>query len=396
MRQPLFAFVVAVSCAWLAFSCQDKEVLRSLCSSDQSCIEKHDGNPHWACDPTVGDCVCTDDAACLEKEHCEKRPGGDGRCHPNRTCDWNSDCPQGQFCDTETHFCRKEGCVVDRQCQLGHVCNQGTGQCVPGCRTSGDCSVPGDACLCMGTNGEKVPCACLGETEEDRLKCQMGACTSDTCEDDSFCKWKQFCKAPLPGETLPRCVDAGEPYCDDCRIQPGSTNYRCGETGANYCLQDTTTSSGSFCGADCYEGQECPNGFTCRDVRVVMQTNACASDADCKPNAQSKSCEEDEDCRNGEQCVSGRCASKCGSAEAGVRGYCGCVVDADCATQDCVAGECEITGRRCATNEDCRTGIDRIVCQHDGNFGFCWIGKNCAPDEGISCAAVRAGKGPLD
>lgn len=400
MRQPLLALATVAACAWLAASCQDKQVLRSLCASDDACITKHDGNPYWACDPDVGDCVCTDDAACMEKEHCEKRPGGDGRCHPNRTCDWNSDCPNGQFCDTETRFCRMEGCTVDRQCPLGQVCNQATGQCINGCRTFGDCAVPGDSCLCLDDAGEPVPCTCDATTEEGRVGCQLGACTSDTCEDKTFCKWGEICGDPLPGEALRRCVkDTSGPYCDQCQIQPGSTNYRCGETGANYCLEDVTTAAGKFCGSDCYSldgvDGECPNGFSCRDVRVVLQRDACWSNNDCKPRPTAPECQTDENCQGDDRCVEGRCAATCGGAENGVRGYCGCVTDDDCASQDCVAGECEITGRSCITNDDCRNRVDRIVCQHVNGVGRCWIGKNCAPDEGISCADVRAGKGPL-
>ncbi len=405
LPSPLLFALLALA-ALLGTSCSDTPKFRSLCSSDQQCIDSHDGNPNWACDRKVGDCACTADAACMEQEHCEQRPGGSGKCHPNRSCDWNQDCEGRSFCDTASGFCRQTGCDVDSQCDLGNVCDRNTKTCMPGCRSHGDCATQGDVCLCSDGAGNPVACSCDETTEEGRALCQTGVCTSDTCADDTFCKYGEICVDPEPGGTLMRCIkDERGPFCDACELSVGTGQYRCGTKGANFCLQDTTTASGSFCGVDCSNDESCPNGFECRDVRVVFSKDACSSDAACGPSPSAPTCTEatvTEDCPPGARCVDGRCASWCAVSEGGSRGYCGCITDDDCAKQTCgVGGECTITGQRCASDADCSSGPNAIRCEHvpssttGRSIGRCWIGRNCAMEEGITCRDVHDGRGPL-
>lgn len=410
MRFPslLLCALVAGSSALLSASCGDTTKLRALCNSDVECIEKHDGNENWACDARVGDCVCTGDAACQAREHCETRPGGDGRCHPDRTCDWNSDCEEGFFCDTENKICRLTGCEIDRQCDLGNVCDRTTRTCVPGCRSSGDCATLGDACLCEDANGEPVPCVCDETTELGRATCPTGVCTSDTCADDTFCKYGERCVATESGGSLKRCVkDLRGPFCDACEFSPGGAN-RCGDDPGNFCLVDSTQPGASFCGVNCMgdpgsEDTVCPNGFSCRDVLVLTGTS-CSSQNACSPYPSAPTCTVetvDEDCPPGSQCIVeegetvGQCAGTCRVGEGSVTGFCTCVTDDECPQQTCSQGICTYSGRRCNDDDECRTGDGAIVCQNDGNIGYCFIGRNCAPDEGITCRDVRSGEGPL-
>ncbi|AKU93067.1 hypothetical protein [Vulgatibacter incomptus] len=398
MRVPSVILFLAASllCALASTSCSDRTKFRALCASDTDCQDRH-GNSNWACDKQVGDCVCTGDGACMEKEHCEVRPGGDGRCHPNRGCDWNEDCDGNTWCDTANHICRLSGCEVDTNCKLGQICDQTSKTCVPGCRTHGDCATFGDVCLCMDDAQNPVPCVCDATTEAGRAGCKPGVCTSKTCADDSFCKWGEVCK-PVAGEMLKQCVkDDRGPFCEPCELAPGGAprckNPNGSTSNGNYCLEDTMTASGQFCGVDCVDGQSCPNGFSCRDVRVVTGQSCTSVDA-CKPHPAAPSCTPatvDVDCPGGSRCVNGKCAATCPVSESGVRGYCGCVVDDECVKDTCRPdGTCEISGRRCID------GCNDVRCINDGSRGYCWIGRNCAPDLGIPCADVREGKGPYD
>lgn len=403
----LFALVAGLS-ALSSASCADKTVLRALCNSDQECIDLHDGNENWACDARAGDCVCTGDAACEAREHCEVRPKGDGRCHPDRTCDWNSDCDGGFFCDTENKICRVTGCEVDRQCNLGEICDLVSRSCVPGCRSSGDCATLGDACLCAGEGGEPAPCVCDESSEEGRARCQAGVCTSDVCEDDSFCNYGDICEETEAGSKVRRCVkDTRGPFCQACEVSPGETK-RCGVDGGNYCLLDQTAPGLTFCGVNCMGDPgspeaSCPNGFSCRDVLVLTGTT-CSNSAACKPFPSSPGCTietAEEDCGPGGQCAVpegetvGKCAGTCRFSESGQKGFCSCVTDDECPQQTCANGSCTISGRRCTDDDECRTGDGAIVCQNDGTIGYCFIGRNCAPDEGITCRDVGRGDGPL-
>ncbi len=395
---PLLAVVVAGLAAFAG--CPDEPNIVALCQDDQRCIDDHGGNPNWACDPLSGECVCTADEACTgEREYCEPLPGGDGRCHPQRTCVWNPDCPGG-FCDTTSRFCRQTGCEKDLQCSFGQVCDAITRNCVDGCRSHGDCE-SGQTCLCLDDEGAEVPCVCDGVDDEDRSACEIGVCAAGTCADKTFCKYGDLCAPGDEEGERAACVrDDRGPYCLNCINQPGST--ACGSDGPNFCLIDTSDPAGraSFCGVDCSErDQECPNGFSCHDVLILTQ-NTCRGDAQCVPTGEQ--CRGDEECPAGSRCAKaegqefGRCGGRCAVGEGDQSGFCTCVTDSDCPQQACGAdGRCSISRKRCVPGQDdtCR-GADRIVCVNNGELGYCMIGRNCAPDEGITCADVRCAQDP--
>src|SRR5205085_8459874 len=68
--------------------------------------------------------------------------------------------------------------------------------------------------------------------------------------------------------------DTRGPFCQPCSRQAGSPYY-CPGGGGNYCLIDASRPLGQafYCGVDCGGGQECPNGYACRDVRIVTAQN---------------------------------------------------------------------------------------------------------------------------
>jgi hypothetical protein len=80
----------------------------------------------------------------------------------------------------------------------------------------------------------------------------------------------------------------------------------------------------------------------------------------------------------------GACAGRCDVAEGEVLGYCSCQQDADCAQGTCSQGACTLSRKPCVTDSDCRP----VRCVELNGAGGCLIGRNCAPDEGLTCAEV--------
>jgi hypothetical protein len=380
-------------------ACSGEEKLQALCADDAECVADHQNNPNWYCDKVGGRCACTSDAACTgPAEHCEPLAGGgDGLCHPNRSCEWNHDCPGG-YCDTTSGICRSSGCSMDLHCPFGQVCDGSNHVCVSGCRSHGDCAL-GDVCLCTDGQGNEVGCTCDETTEAGRALCAVGSCVTGTCLDKSFCGLGEQCVS-TPEAERPVCEpDDRGPFCDNC--QPETGGFACGSAGPNFCLLDTSDPSGraSFCGVDCSEGGDevCPNGFSCHDVLRLTQAT-CRSDLACVPTGDA--CGGDEECPPGSRCVipagmtEGRCGGKCAIGEGDESGFCTCVTDADCPQQACGSdGRCTITREFCTpgTSPDPCTG--KIFCKNNGEVGYCQIGRNCAPIEGITCADVREALG---
>ncbi|RMG17178.1 MAG: hypothetical protein D6729_09480 [Deltaproteobacteria bacterium] len=342
------------------------------CVNDAQCVEQN--GPGFICSKDFNPplCLCTTDSACAEGEFCNAA----GTCQPRVGCFTNDDCPEDLFCDRNNDQCiEKNRCTSDLHCPIGTLCNLVTFRCEPGCRVNGDCPL-------------RQVCRC----PEDDPECEVGRCKSDLCDDQSFCGLKELCELdPEIGDTV--CVeDTRGPYCRQCERTPGQGLSGACDAPANYCLVDTSIPGGrgSFCGVDCSEGQPCPNGFGCHYVVILTQA-LCSRDEECP--ATGAACETDDDCPGGRcDAQSGRCAGRCIGSEggAGGTGFCSCVQDLDC-PQD----TCDVTDRVC--------GLTRKPCQVDGNqcrgqlscvningVGGCVIGRNCAPDEGITCAEVRA------
>lgn len=384
MNRHVFGFLATfVTASLLGLACNNQPQLRSRCASDEECVELN-GRPDWICHPDRGRCACVSDEACGEQEHCEPLPGGDGYCHPNRICEWNDDCDRGEFCDIATSICRRSGCSLDVQCPLGEVCDLRTSTCVPGCRTHGDCWYR-EVCLCQGDEGLEA-CTCDADTEAGRRSCAIGTCASDTCTENEHCEWGQICVVD-EATGLRVCKDDERgPYCEVCHIDPGNAMNLC-EGASNFCLRDTSGTGPAFCGVSCANDEPCPNGFRCADI-LIPTDKFCTSHATCLPPPGARTCETDDDCDLPRgRCVDGRCAGYCLDHEGAVEGFCSCVTDDQCPTQKCSSGRCELTGTLCFDDKDCE---GEIVC-HIGrdNYGYCKVGRNCAPQEGVLCLEVR-------
>lgn len=358
------------------------------CEQDAECGDV----AHFRCDTATGVCHCKDDGACQKGEFCNPA----GFCQAKVTCYTNADCNNGQICDYHANVCIPQGrCTSDDQCDLGKLCDTATGTCQAGCHSYGDCSA-GQSCLCASADGGRAECSCDSLDPATRAQCAIGSCSTDACPNTEACPYGLICESPDGG--LPQCVNDYDhdtrPYCDACTAQPGGNTY-CGTASApNFCLLDTSNGSfgGSYCGVDCGLGQACPNGYHCADV-VVVRSVGCSVDTDCPVNATS--CSVDTDCPNAGLCQkspgasTGFCSGRCYKHEGDTSGFCTCVVDSECSQDTCLNATrtCSISRRPCDPNVigSCET----VRCVPFHGLGGCFIGQNCAPDEGLGCAQVR-------
>lgn len=286
------------------------------------CTSSDDCPPGFRCDPDTGLCLCATDEVCGPDEYCAP----DGICRRRMACDTNLDCPEDTFCDTTTGNCIEIGkCTDDRQCPPGQVCSEFF-TCVPGCKTSGDCPL-GQVCL-------------------------DGSCESGRCEDKSYCDIGQLCDTESK-----TCYDDNRgPYCAYCSSATIYEPHSCGE-GPNFCLvKGGDLGLPPYCGVDCSDGQPCPNGYDCFSVRIVYTSDNCRSD---------------------DECESGRCQKK----EGDELGFCLCNSDDQCPQDSCddFTFQCRITRKPCTPGgNEC----DRTIYCIDG---YCHIGYNCKPVEGLRC-----------
>jgi len=358
------------------------------CQQDSDCGDA----TLFSCDTSTGICHCKSDDACLKGEFCNPA----GFCQTKVTCYTNSDCDNGQICDSSANVCIPQGrCTSDNQCALGTLCDLATGTCQPGCHSFGDCP-EGNACLCVGPDGGPAECECDSLDPAARQQCAVGSCSTAACPNNSACAYGLTCDA-LDGGGLPQCTNEydhdARPYCDACTAQPGTNSY-CGSGGANFCLLDTSNSGfgGSYCGVDCSQGQSCPNGYHCADV-VVVRSIGCVNDTDCPVNPTQ--CASDADCPNSGLCQlapgasKGFCSGRCYKHEGDTAGFCTCSIDAECNQDVCdtTTRTCSITRQPCDPNE--AQPCQPIRCVPFHGLGGCFIGQNCAPNEGLSCTQVR-------
>lgn len=376
--------LAVMCCTVLALgACKGDRVMGGKCAADSDC-----GSPASAyrCETRTGVCYCRTDQACPASQLCNTL----GFCQDRTGCATNSDCGSDGtlVCDTSAGACVPMGrCSSDLQCGLGNVCDRG--QCKPGCRSSGDCD--GISCRC----GDG-PCTCTGTSAAERARCSIGVCDSTFCASERFCNYGERCGVPPDagvrddgGLPLARCYSDYDinvrPYCARCTSGGGIDT--CG-FGANYCIIDTQTNA-TYCGADCSEGEQCPRGYGCRDIRIVYTRWTCTAQMPCRgdPNLP---CQNDTDCRLGGTCdksgggATGFCKGQCVVREGAGFGFCSCQVDEDCPGQACTRGECSVSRKRCVTDTDCK----QIRCVDFDGVGACQIGQNCTPTAGLTCNEV--------
>ncbi len=359
-------------------ACAKDRVKGQGCATDADC-----GSPASAfrCETQTGQCSCRTNDACPPAQFCNLA----GYCQDRAGCETNADCLDATLvCDTTAGTCLSRGrCATDLQCPLGQVCDTRRASCVEGCRKNGDC--PGSSCRCGA-----AACACTGTTPEELARCELGVCDPTFCASQDFCRFGEICAAPPDAGDVPaQCQDDFDvslrPYCARCANGGGIST--CG-SGANFCIIDTRTQD-TYCGADCSEGQSCPRGYGCRDIRIVYTRWQCGPNNPC-PGNPAKPCTLDTDCTLGGSCLkvpgaaSGLCAGQCRVKEGSSFGYCSCQEDFDCPEQKCSQGECSISRKRCVTDQDCKA----VHCVDFDGVGGCLIGQNCTPANGLTCVEV--------
>jgi hypothetical protein len=410
------------------------------CSEDRLsglCVEDTDCPENFAC--VEGRCICKSDASCQPNELCNLA----GFCQARVGCETSLDCPEGQFCDRTTGNCLDGNrCTSDLQCDIGQVCDTVRFQCVDGCREVGDCQI-GAVCVCPGGQQKCDPAK---QSCPEGSTCGLGACKTGPCADNSYCRYGESCVEESPGGSR-RCVkDTRGPFCEPPTVPPGGDGYECRGDSANFPLIDTSKGFGStFCGvecgdayvscakdeecpsgqcdatqfkcgcandSECPEGGECdlvkktcrkfrgcPWGFGCSDVLILTRATCGAGGQGGRCELrQNRDCATDDDCKGGEcDPEAKKCRPLCVGGESDVQGFCTCLEDGDCPRDTCGSdGRCQISLQACdpLRPDSCAT----IYCKNETDpltkksVGYCFIGRNCAPNEGVTCDQVRSGQ----
>lgn len=360
----------------------DEDVLQSLCVADTDC------GVGFHCRVETGECLCNANAGsgCDGSKGCEE-PGAcfcnvSGYCQPRNACENNGDCAAGLFCDLSSGNCIEAlcdaepgcaRCTQDIHCPIGQVCDQLRFQCGEGCHDTGDCKL-GTVCRCPD-----------GGTD-----CSLGSCIAGRCDHIAQCGTGQDCVTDVAiGETTCQRDPRMDILCQVCPQTPGS-EYECPGL-ANACVSESenTDDPGSiFCGVDCANEKGCPKDFVCGELFTrTRRDQGCSRDADC--SASSVQCDTDVDCPGGSWCnpIGHRCHGKCfTTSEAGVEGFCSCVVNADCPRDTCdlARGVCNINVKTCTSSADCVS-----YCVNYPDVGLCKIGEQCRPKPGFTCAQLR-------
>jgi hypothetical protein len=394
---------------------------RNQCTADSECSNG------YKC--ILGRCGCASDSQCQNGQFCNS----EGSCQTRIGCQTSLDCPMGEFCDTATGNCIDEAhCTRDVQCNLDFICDQTTFVCVQGCHDRGDCQL-GEVCQCPGGGlldidagipNENSPSVTDGGTSDagtPEATCSLGQCVMGPCADNSYCAYGQICVTDPSGGPN-RCeTDTAGPFCEPCQIEPGNAFGYCPGNPSNFCLVDTTKQfAADFCGVDCStDPNSCPWGFECADVLVLTSSTCGSGFAGC-PLEPNPVCSTDADCTSGGKCVvssgsttgtchcqsdvdcpagvcnmtSGQCQGQCFTNEGSVQGFCSCIRDSECPTDTCNSnGFCAITGKPC--NPSVSSSCGPIFCkkvpdpQTGALTGYCYIGENCAPENGVTCDQVN-------
>ncbi len=304
--------------------------------------------------------------ACLSDDECKAvNPlyvcdSGSCKKLETKTCQANSDCPQGLACHGETANPDAQSTVCAASCTVGFggktgndycawlyrgtVCHASlAGACRPKCSQNSDCSSYASGLVCSNAGTCIIP--------EADAPCSSG----DQCENSLVCHLQKHVKSQTLGTCMKSCVLAGDEaeqkqFCQ--KAIPGSVcNSHLGGQCQTPCASDAVCKifGDSFA---------CFNGSLCRDESTALQ------------------CEDDLDCPYGKLCHNvgggGFCGVDCraGDDSGKDNAYC----DAKTPSYIChsfIDGRC---GPRCIGDYFCKSISNDLSCRADGE---------CAPSDAV-------------
>jgi hypothetical protein len=296
--------------------------------------------------------ACPGNYACLNATTCRT------------TCNMNSDCASGYFCNASNQCVAKRpngmSCVNGGQCTSGN-CVDGVCCADPSCPTCQTCAgaTPGTCTNIAANQDDNNPLgACAGSTQScdgnGNCKLERGqACgTNDAACLTNHCADGVCCDSACTGECN-SCNSAGN--VGTCTVVAGAGNPSC---SPYLCV------SGG--------GPTCPNSCPARGAPNVCAAGYCCNGATCVDSTANTSC--------GSSCVN--CTTQTNNRVC-VAGACGCtsyMTDCDPATAD----RCDTTCRcgataACdpATQQCVDTGMGAFVCLKKAGQP-CALGMECA------------------
>jgi len=259
---------------WEVCSNNSCKVRDERCSDDSNC------NSNELCNTETH--ICNDNSClitCQPWEQCSENECiiNDGRCNDGE------DCPSNKYCEITTHSCKSN--------PNGTICNP-------------DCE-PWERCLTENCQLAEGFCTENSQCSEEKRCSENHVCVNDQpngCETDDDCQGWQFCSSSK------QCIHRDE-YCDS------TSNCEGKET----CNRETHKCE-IICNPICESWQECNTQAEC-----INQEGKCGEDSDCKEN---------EICLDLHTC-SKRCKPQCESY------------------QNCIEGECLLGDQFCEDDSNC-------------------------------------------
>ena len=348
------------------------------CSRSEQCAGARE-----VCDTSAHECVCAAgfdacDGECVDTADDPRYCGG---------C--QTACPQGNVCEAGN-------CLNPGDCRGNSVgcsgftyCDEGSGDCVPGCSRSEQCAGTREVC---DTSAHECVCSAGFEACD-------GECV-DTADDPRYCGG---CQTACPQGNVCEAGDCLSP--NDCR-----TNG-VGCTGLSYC------DDGS---GDCVPG--CSSSAQCVGFNEVCDTDAhecvCTPSVTC--SSAGASCGSVDDgcgrslncgsCTGGKSCVANQCVctpsvtcssagASCGSVDDGCGRSLNC---GSCAGgSSCVANQCVCTPSVTCSSAGASCGSVDDGCGRSLNCGSCAGGSSCVANQcvctpSVTCSSAGASCGSVD
>ncbi len=349
--------------------------------------------------------ACQTDDACPDGYYCYVEPGApSGVCTTGCRLD-PDDCPEGYTCNQTTHVCDlvPVRCTADTDCEDGHWCDVGSGECLEGCRISerDECQDPEATQFCNQDHQlEDCPPICQQDTDCDagywcdttvpRGSCRQGCRGPEDCPSEKPLCIDHKCKV---------CTDCPEP-CNDDSPDPADRcpgGYFC-HPGTQLCTPTCNNDSDCDEGEVCCVEEEicefrtcvprcqtegiyaCPQGWTCNEHTGHCMEGMCNVDSDCprdclicEDHTCRPGCRDDSCCGDGQYCDTDPDQLRCMD---------GCKGDEDCEAWEICDDLHQCRNRPCLSDADCPTEPDLFYCDTQTNScerGQCRSTADCDP-----------------